>query len=61
MMLNLQKSSCVFRKWLQNVILQGPEIHSGGKVVAIEGNRQPGWKETLPGGAVELVHEKARQ
>lgn len=61
MMLNLEKSSCVFRKWLQNVILQGPEIHSGGKVVTFEGNRQPGRKETLTGGAVELVHEKARQ
>jgi hypothetical protein len=58
-MLNLQKSSCVFCKWLLNVILQAPEIHSGGKVVALEGNRQPG--QTLPGSAVELAHEKARQ
>jgi len=41
--------------------LQGPEVHSGGKVVALEGNRQSGQKETLPGGAVELAHEKARQ
>ena len=60
-MLNLQKSSCVFRKWLQNVILQSPEVHSGGKAVALEGNRQPGQEEILPGGAVELAHEKARQ
>jgi hypothetical protein len=60
-MLNLQKSSCVFRKWLQNVIMQGPEVHSGGKIVTLESNRRPGRKETLPGGAVELAHEKARQ
>ena len=59
-MRNLKKSSCVFRKWLQNVILQGPEVHSGGKVFALEGNRQPGRKEMLPGGAVELAREKAR-
>jgi hypothetical protein len=60
-MLNLQKSSCIFCKWLQNVRVQSPEIHSGGKVVVLEGNRRPGQKETLPGGAVELAHEKARQ
>jgi len=41
--------------------LQGPEVYSGSKVVALEGNRQSGQKETLPGGAVELAHEKARQ
>jgi hypothetical protein len=46
---------------LQNVILQSPEVYSGGKVVALEGNRQPGQKEMLSGGAVELAHEKARQ
>lgn len=46
---NLQKSSCVFRKYLQNVILQGPEVHSGSKVVALEGNRQPSRKEILLG------------
>jgi len=60
-MLNLQKSSCVFRKWLQNVRQQGPEVHSGGKVFALDGNRQPGRNEMLPGGVVELAHEKARQ
>jgi hypothetical protein len=32
---------------LQNVILQGPEVYSGGKVVALEGNRRPGRKEML--------------
>jgi hypothetical protein len=36
-------------------------MHSGGKVVAFAGNRQPGQKETLPAGVVELAHEKARQ
>ena len=48
-MLNLQKSSCVFRIYLQNVNLQGPEVHSGGKVVALEGNRQPDQKKILLG------------
>jgi len=60
-MLNLQKSSCIFCKWLQNVGKQGPEVHSGSKVVALTGNRQPGQKETISGGAVELAHENARQ
>ncbi|MDT8303668.1 MAG: hypothetical protein RQ760_19460 [Sedimentisphaerales bacterium] len=30
-------------------MLQGPEVHSGSKVVAFEGNRQPGQKEMFPG------------
>jgi hypothetical protein len=46
---------------LLNVILQGPEVYSGGKVIAIEGNRQLGQKEMLTGGAVGLAQEKARQ
>jgi hypothetical protein len=46
---------------LQNVIFQGPEVYSGGKVIALEGNCQPGQKEMLLGGAVEVAHEKARQ
>jgi len=40
--------------------VQSPEVHSGGKVIAIEGNRRPGRKETLAGGVVELAREKAK-
>ena len=35
------------------------QVHSGGIVVALDDNRQPGHKDTLPGGVAELAHEKA--